>query len=262
MNAVRGEAADGVEFDIDDGVCILTLRNPRRRNAISTRMMSDLEDAYRTISSSPTIRSVLLHGEGTDFCAGADIDALSELSGIASARDHIERFRRLYQGLFEVRQPTVCAVSGYALGAGLELCLAADIAVVDDSAKLGVPEAKLGAVPGYAMVQLQASVGRTRALDLMLTGRMLDAAEAVVWGLATRNAGPESSFGVALDLAKLLAAGAPIAQSIIKRTVARTVSEADWQLFVTGSSSALSSRDASRGMQAFLDRADPTFEGT
>lgn len=256
------ERSGSVAMEIrDEKVCILTLSNPGKRNALSTDMMIDLERAYASIAAAPEVRSVVLIGEGSDFCAGADIASLAALEGIASARDHIAAFRRVYQGLFDVRKPTVCAASGYVLGAGLELCLAADIVVVDSTAKMGLPEVKLGAVPGYAMVALSASVGRTRALDLMLSGRMIDAQQALDWGLASRSAEDGSAQDAAIELGVQLASGAPVAQEIIKRTVARPVSEADWELFVSGSSSALSSEDAAIGMAAFARKERPVFGG-
>jgi len=251
----------GVDLEVSAGIARLRLANPGHRNALSQQMMDDLEAAYARIATDVDVRAVVVSGVGDDFCAGADIGLLAGLEGIADARTYIEGWRRVYEGLERLPRPTICSVRGYALGAGVELCLAADLVIAADSARFAVPEVKLGAVPGYAMIRLAEAVGRARAMDLMYTGRRLAADEAERWGLITRVV-PEADLDAATDaLAAELAAGAPFALGTIKRTVARDDSEGGWDAFVAGASAVLSTRDAKRGSQAFLAKEKPTFQG-
>lgn len=251
----------GVDVEVTEGIARLRLSNPGHRNALTQQMMDDLEAIYPRIAADAGVRAVVLSGVGTDFCAGADIGLLAGLEGVADARAYIEGWRRVYEGLERLPRPTICVVRGYALGAGVELCLAADLVVAADSARFAVPEVKLGAVPGYAMIRLAEAVGRARAYDLMATGRRLGAEEAERWGLITRVV-PEADLEAAGDaLARELAVGAPFALGTVKRALAREDSEGGWDAFVAGASAVLSTRDAKRGSQAFLAKEQPTFQG-
>lgn len=251
----------GVDLVVEDRLARLTLRNPSARNALSGPMMDDLEAAYARLRGQSDVRAVLVRGEGEHFCAGADINLLASIEGIADARRYLERWRRVYEGLARLPQPTVCAARGYVLGAGVELCLAADLVVAAEEATLALPEVRLGAVPGYAMIRLAASVGRARAMDLMATGRRLTGGEAERWGLVSRVVPDAELDEASEELARRLADGAPLAIGTIKRTLARADAEADWEAFVTGAAANLTSGDAGRGTRAFLDKERPAFEG-
>lgn len=249
-----------VEIDFDGPVCTLTLDDQPHRNALSPGMMERLLLAYEQIERSHS-RVAVLRGRGSAFCAGADIGPLSRVDGPAEAHAYLRHFRAVYQGLRDLSCPTICVVQGMALGAGTELCLAADLVVASTAAHFALPESRLGAVPGFAMVELPHVVGRHRALDLMLTGRSIDATTAHEWGLVGYLAEPQLLEETVAGLVTYFSSAATLAMSTIKRAVAQQTPGYAWDTFVTAAALNLTSTDRRRGTAAFLDKEKPVFDG-
>jgi enoyl-CoA hydratase/carnithine racemase len=199
----------------DDGVAVIRLDRPKA-NALSTELLSSLEEAARTLIEAPPGAVVIWGGERI-FAAGADI---AEFGGPAEARKVGGHFRAALDAVAAIPRATIAAVNGYALGGGCELALACDFRVAADNARLGQPEILLGIIPGGGGTQrLARLVGVARAKDLILSGRQVPAAEALAIGLVDRVVEPASVFDTALSWASSLAAGPVVAHGLAKRAI-------------------------------------------
>jgi enoyl-CoA hydratase/carnithine racemase len=199
----------------DDGVAVLRLDRPKA-NALSMELLGQLEAAALELTDNPAGAVVVWGGERI-FAAGADI---SEFGGPDRARVIGRQFRAAFDAVAGIPRATIAAVTGYALGGGCELALCCDLRVVADTAKFGQPEILLGIIPGAGGTQrLARLVGPSRAKDLVLTGRQVDAGEALRIGLADRVVPADQVLIAALDLAATLAAGAVAAHGLAKRAI-------------------------------------------
>ena len=200
-----------------DGVALLRLDRPKA-NALSAALLAQLEEAATELSADPPGAVVVWGGERL-FAAGADI---SEFGGSDRARVIGRQFRSALDTLAAVPRVTIAAVTGYALGGGCELALACDLRVAADNAKFGQPEILLGIIPGGGGTQrLTRLVGVSRAKDIILTGRQVDADEALRIGLADRVVPADQVLPTALELAAQLAAGPLVAQALAKKAIDR-----------------------------------------
>jgi len=252
-----------VRYETDGPVAILTLDRPPV-NALSEGLVADGEAAIDQAAAA-SIRAVIVTGS-PHFAAGADIsefkaalDAGQTGAGLGIA------LGRVLQKLATLPKPVIAAVRGYALGGGLELAMACDLRVFGDDAKVGQPEIKLGVIPGAGGTQrLTRLVGVGRAKDLVLTGRMIDAATALAWGLADRVVPSGELDDAARGLAAELASGATSAMAIGKRVVddgfAMSLDDA-LALEADGFRQAFGTHDAAEGVDAFLAKRPPSFNG-
>jgi enoyl-CoA hydratase len=199
----------------DDGVAVVRLDRPRA-NALSMAVLEQLNAAFGDLAADPP-GAVVVWGGDRIFAAGADIN---EFGGKAEAATINDLFRRALDCLAALPRATIAAVTGYALGGGCELALACDFRVVAAEARLGQPEILLGLIPGGGGTQrLARLVGPSRAKDLVLTGRQVDAEEALRIGLADRVVPTDQVIDAATELAATLSAGAVIAQGLAKRAI-------------------------------------------
>src|SRR5690242_7522343 len=167
-----------------DGICVLTVNRPEKLNALNQAVIGELEEAFRTAARDVNIRALILKGAGEKaFIAGADISELARVDAVQAERI-ARRGQEVFRSLETLRKPSVAAINGFALGGGLELAMSCTIRVASPNAKLGQPEVRLGIVPGYGGTQrLPRLIGRGRALELLLSGESIDAAEAHRIGL-------------------------------------------------------------------------------
>ena len=184
-------------------VTIVTLNRPEALNALNLATMTEVVDAIRAADVDPGTGAVVLTGSAKAFAAGADIKEMA-------SKDHLEMYRadwfRGWEELARVRIPVIAAVSGYALGGGCELAMMCDLLIAAENAKFGQPEINLGVIPGMGGSQrLTRAVGKAKAMDLVLTGRMMDAAEAERSGLVSRVVPTESLLEEALAVAETIA---------------------------------------------------------
>src|SRR3954447_4362501 len=199
----------------DDGVALVRLDRPKM-NALSSALLLELAAAAESLTENPPGAVVVWGGERI-FAAGADI---SEVGGPEEGRTIGGGFRDALDAVAAIPRATIAAVNGYALGGGCELALACDLRVVADNAKFGQPEILLGIIPGGGGTQrLTRLVGSSRAKDIILTGRQVDAEEALRIGLADRVVPAGEVLDAALELASSLARGAVVAQGLAKRAI-------------------------------------------
>lgn len=187
-----------------EGVRTLSLNRPQALNALDRPLMEALTAALDAADADPAVGAVLLAGNGTSFCAGADVKEHAGLTSAAAVREHAGRTAALYRRLASMRTPTVAAVHGYALGGGCGLALACDLVVCDEGAVLGYPEIRRGVLPALVLPRLVQRAGEAVAFDLLATGRRVTAAEALALRLVSAVP-PADAPAVARDRARRLA---------------------------------------------------------
>lgn len=237
----------------------ITLNRPDAKNALNTAILAKLADTLTHAATDPLVRAVLLCGADGHFAAGADI---TEIEGKTSAEAAVDPRKTHWAAIRAFPKPLIAAVDGFALGGGFELALMADILILGETAKLGLPETNLGLIPGAGGTQrLLALAGRARASRLVLTGEIIDAATAFDWGIAGYLA-----EGSALPQAEMLAAKislrAPLALQAAKAAlVAGDEAARAFALERSGFEKLLDSSDKAEGIQAFRDKRKPSFRG-
>jgi enoyl-CoA hydratase len=248
-----------------DELAILVVSRPDKLNALNADVMRELDAALRALAAAADVRGVIVTGAGEKaFVAGADIAELSRMGpidGVAISRQGQETFRFLER----MAKPVIAAVNGFALGGGMELALACHMRFASENARFGLPEVKLGIIPGYGgTVRLPRIVGRGRALELMLTGEMIDAHEAYRIGLVNRVVSQVELIPAAEALARRIAANGPVATALALEAVDRGQDAGgeeahafEAHLFGLLASTA----DMREGMQAFLEKRPARFEG-
>ena len=176
-----------ISGQLEEGILVVTINRPDKMNALNKTVLEELEQAFIQINNEPSIQGVIITGSGEKaFVAGADI---SEFKGIdaKAAMEMAGRGQRIFDSIEKSTKPVIAAVNGFALGGGCELAMACHIRIANEQAKFGQPEVNLGLIPGYGGTQrLTHLVGRGKALELMMSGNMLDAAGALQWGLVNQ----------------------------------------------------------------------------
>jgi enoyl-CoA hydratase len=254
-----------VEVTQDGHVSTLTINRPDKLNALSREVLEDLRSAIEALEDRSDLRAAVITGTGKAFVAGADIAAMKSMSEVEG-----REFGTLGHGVFEsierLRVPVIAAVNGFALGGGCELALACDFIYASSKAKFGQPEVNLGIIPGFGGTQrLPRRVGSALARELIYTGKMITADEALRIGLANAVFEPDALIPAALGTAKEIATKGPLAVAAAKRLIRdgmdMPLPEAN-RLEQAAFGHAFGTQDQREGMSAFLEKRAPSFEGT
>jgi len=251
-----------IEASLDGHVAVCRLNRPEARNALSPELMDELATAVETFDADPEVRCIVIAGNDETFAAGADIRALRDRSFEESLRHPAASF---WRRLAACKTPLVAAVSGFALGGGCELALLCDLIVASESAQFGQPEITLGIIPGGGGTQRLARViGKQRAMDLVLTGRRIDAREAERLGLVNEVTDAGEWLDRALEVAQGIARRPPIAVRLAKQAVIAADEtglgsglEQERRLYEL----AMATEDRIEGMDAFIEKRSPEFKG-
>ncbi|WP_129660904.1 enoyl-CoA hydratase [Rothia halotolerans] len=254
------EAEAAVLTSVEDGVGLIRLNRPKALNALNQETMHAVVEAAQAWDADPRVRAIVLTGSAKAFAAGADIKEMADKSyAEVYAADWFSQWGRLA----EVRIPVIAAVSGYALGGGCELAMMCDVLVAGEGARFGQPEINLGVIPGMGGTQrLTRAVGKAKAMDMVLTGRMMDAREAERAGLVSRLVDDDAVLDTAMEVARTIAAKS--------RPVTMTAKEAVGAAFETTLEqgvrferrlfhSLFATEDQKEGMAAFSEKREPEF---
>lgn len=243
---------------------VIRIHREKALGALNLQIMEALESYIHELGNRQEVRVLVITGTGRGFVSGADIDSYH-----GARQSKFDRFQRRSRKTFDaiagLPQATICAVNGYALGGGFELALCCDLILVSEKAKLGLPEIKLGLLPGGGGTQrLPRLVGAMRAKELILTGRMMTAAEAVQYGAALEACPPDELMPRAIELAETLAGQAPVALGEGKRVVddgleTSLAAGLTFEQRVLGGLFATS--DGKEGIAAFVEKRSPEFKG-
>lgn len=246
----------------DGAVGRVQLNRPEALNALNSGLMGELVDAFRTFESDPTIGCLLLHGNENAFAAGADIKEMVEQGAIDM---YLHDFISLWDQVSRVTKPIVAAVSGFCLGGGAELAMICDIIVASETARFGQPEINIGVLPGAGGTQrLTRAVGKSLAMEMVLSGRMISAEEAKAAGLVSRVVPVEHYLTEAQRLAAEIAAKSPVALRLAKEAVLQSFEGSltgglayERRLFAMS----FASEDQKEGMRAFAAKRKPEWKG-
>ena len=251
--AVRTEA---------DKVGVITLNRPKQLNALNDQLMNELGEALKAFDADEKIGCIIVTGSEKAFAAGADITAMAKYSFADAYKGDF--ITRNWETLRTIRKPVIAAVSGFALGGGCELAMMCDFIIAADNAKFGQPEIKLGIIPGAGGTQrLPRAVGKSKAMDLVLTGRMMDAAEAERAGLVSRVVPLDKLMDEALAAALMISGFGRMAVMAAKECVNRAYEGtlADGVMFERRMFHALfATADQKEGMDAFVNKRAAVFK--
>ncbi|UIK05922.1 enoyl-CoA hydratase [Neorhizobium galegae] len=241
-------------------VALITLNRPKALNALNSTVMAELTEVLAAFDKDEAIGAIVLTGSEKAFAAGADI---KEMQGIDFVEAYVNDFISGWEAIAATRKPMIAAVSGFALGGGCELAMMCDFIIASETAKFGQPEITLGVIPGMGGSQrLTRAVGKAKAMDMVMTGRMMDVAEAERAGLVSRIVSPERLIDEAVEAAVKIAsfprAAVLMAKEAVSRSFETTLAEGlrfERRLF----HSLFATADQKEGMVAFVEKRKPQF---
>jgi enoyl-CoA hydratase len=255
-----------LKYSVESFVAIITIERPEKLNALSMAVLDDLRHLVTDLRVRDDVRAVVITGSGEKaFVAGADIGELAALSDSEEGREFSQNGQAVFSLIESSPKPFIAAVNGFALGGGCELALACHIRICSENAKFGQPEVNLGIIPGYGGTQrLTRVLGRTLATDLILTGRQMDAREALEQGLVVRVARQGELLVLAKQMAATIASKAPLAISAALECIVEGTDESieeglerEANLF----GGLTISSDFHEGTSAFLEKRKANFKG-
>ncbi len=251
-----------VVVEREDAIAVVRLNRPDQLNALSEELMEELVGALEELDRDEAIRCIVLAGSERAFAAGADIGEMADAGAIEMY--YARRVER-WDAIRKLWTPLVAAVSGYCLGGGNELAMACDLVIASETARFGQPETGLGVIPGAGGTQrLTRAVGKAKAMDVVLSGRFLEAREAEQAGLVARVVAKEAWLEEAKRVAREIAAKGPVVQRLAKEAVNRAF-ETSLEMGLDHERRllylAFASDDAREGLRAFVEKRKPEFKG-
>ncbi|MEL6290566.1 MAG: enoyl-CoA hydratase-related protein [Pseudomonadota bacterium] len=246
----------------DDGVAIVRLNRPEALNALSLPVRQGLATAFSSLHDDETVRCIVLRGDEKAFAAGADLKDMAQMKMTDMIRRRSERY---WNTVASTPQPVIAAVTGFALGGGLELAMMCDIIVVGEKAQLGQPEIRVGIIPGAGGTQrLPRAVGKYMAMKMCLTGKPITGREAFAAGLASECVPDDQVFETAEKMATTIARMPPFSAMAIKEAINQGASaslEAGLALERKALHTMFATEDKQEGMEAFIEKRRPDFQG-
>jgi enoyl-CoA hydratase len=254
---------ENIIVTIDGAIALIQLNRPKVLNALNGKLMTELGDAVEELDQNDAVRCIIIHGSERAFCAGADIDQMKSATPLVMLQS--AWINRNFDRLRKATKPIIAAVSGYCLGGGSELAMACDIVIASESAQFAQPEINIGIIPGAGGTQrLPRAIGKSRALELILTGKFMSAKEAEARGLVSRVVPVEMYLEEAKTLAREIATQPPVAVRFAKAAVNKAYElplteglEFESRIFHI----LFSTEDQKEGMAAFLEKRKPAWKG-
>jgi enoyl-CoA hydratase len=260
-------AHEFLKLHAEGGIAVLTLNRPDRLNSWNQKMRDEMRDAVRDLAADESLRVLVITGEGRAFSAGEDVRGMQGLAaaGTRSFRWVARNIHNVFDDLEAIEIPVIAAINGVAAGGGLELALSCDFRLAAESAKLGFPETNLGLIPGSGgCSRLVKLIGIAKAKRLVMTGEMIPAQRALAMGLVEEVAPADQLMLRAMELARLLAAKAPLALGLAKIVLngcANVDPETGRNLERLGQSILKKTEDHLEGAKAFVEKRRPEFKG-
>ena len=249
--------------DVEDHVAVVRLNRPDALNALNSQLLEELAEALTELDSAPRVRAFVLTGSDKAFAAGADVKEMADKSFVDMYLQ--DYFTGPTEAVLRLRKPILAAVAGYCLGGGCELAMMCDFILAADTAKFGQPEVNLGVIPGMGGTQrLARFVGKSKAMEMCLTGRFMDAAEAERSGLVSRVVPAKDLMRDARETAGKIAEKSPLAARAVKEAVNRSYETTlrEGLLFERRLFAAMfATEDQAEGMAAFSEKRTPQFRG-
>jgi enoyl-CoA hydratase/carnithine racemase len=242
----------------------ITLNRPQTRNALSTALMMELSAELLRQSQRAEVRAIVLRGNGPAFSAGHDLKELIDRS-LEEEQAVFDVCTRMMETIQEIPQPVIAAVHGVATAAGCQLVATCDLAIASDEARFATPGVQIGLFCSTPMVAVSRAIGRKRALEMLLTGRPIDAHTAAEWGLVNRVVPRDQVDAVAIELAGQIASASPLTLKIGKHAFYRQIDAPQddaYRLMSQTMAENAMTDDAQEGMSAFLGKRQPTWRGT
>jgi len=249
--------------NLSDHLQLITINRPQQLNALNREVIAELHRALSRAEEDPQIRAVILMGSGDKaFIAGADIKEFMHFTPEEGKKLSEEGQRLLFDYVEQMHTPVIAAINGYALGGGLELALASHVRLASERAKMGLPEVSLGVIPGYGGTQrLAQHIGKGRAMEMILTGKMIDARKAYDYGLVGEVVPHEKLLDKAVETAEAIMKNSPAAIGLaieaINAAYGRDGFKVESELF----GKAFATEDFKEGTRAFVERRKPNFTG-
>jgi enoyl-CoA hydratase/carnithine racemase len=247
-------------YSVDGPIAWATLDRPERLNAMPRELWQEIRDLMARADADPDVRVLVFRGEGRCFSVGGDIEGFGLIGDTADRRAYVDDAMRAFRAVENASTPTIAAVHGHALGGGCELTLSCDIVVADETASFGMPEAAVGLVPGLGVVRGHAHVNLHWMKYMVLTGESLSAHEALNAGLVNVVTAPGEHVARAEQLARKIAAKAPLAVAVGKKVLGRH-SEEGFSHAIEAVALLQGTNDHAEGIAAFGERRAPRFEG-
>ena len=256
-------------YEVKDGIATLTLNRPERLNALGGTLRQDLHDAVTRAGADPEVRVMVVTGAGKGFCSGGDVKVMGEAKAGQRERPLIEKIApgrdRTLLAMREAPQPIIAAVNGAAAGAGMNLALGCDLRIASTNAKFTQAFVKRGLHPDWGGTYfLPRVVGMAKACEMIFTGEVIDAAEALRLGIVSQVVAPEELLPTAYDLARRIAAGPPVAIRLAKRSLYANEDldlRGALQMETMAQNICFETEDATEGIRAFGEKRAPIFKG-
>jgi len=249
-----------VEYERKDGIVIMTLDDQPKLNALSAGIREGLEKGFNMVDADEEVQLAIVTGAGRSFCAGADITGI-ELSPSFMKLFMKDMCAKSLRRAETMIKPVIAAVNGLCLGGGFELAISCDIIIASDKAQFGVPEAKIGLNPGFAIVRLHQMVGRQKAKELIMVADPISAEEALRIGLVNKVVPHDKLMDEAMDMARRIMKNPPLAVQFAKSSVNREITGDDIAYATDAFPLLFSTEDAKEGISAFLEKRKPTWTG-
>ena len=256
---------DNLLTHTEEGLCTITINRPSKLNALNRKTISELHKAFKEANEDAACKVIIVTGTGEKaFVAGADISEFADFSVSQGEQLAAEGQAKLFDFVAHLETPVIAAVNGFALGGGLELAMAAHFRVASDNAKMGLPETSLGVIPGYGGTQrLPQLVGKGRAFEMIMTAQMIDATQALQYGLVNHVVAQEELLDFTVALAKKITKNSSVAIAAAIEAVNAGFEDGEngYEEEITQFGKCFGTADFQEGTQAFLEKRKANFPG-
>ena len=252
---------DKVKYKLQDGIAYVIVNNPAKMNILDFDVYRGLVESFDAIEEDDQVKVAILTAEGDKaFICGQDI-ATFNIKTVKDGKRFLRFCTKLFVRMEAMNKPVIAAVNGLALGGGTEITLACDMTVASEKAKFGLPETGIGVVPLWGVIRLANVVGRSKAKELMMTGDIISAEEALRIGLVNKVAPHDNVLGVAEEMARKIITKAPLAVELVKATVNRDILPEGFAYTFNANLLFFQTEDLKEGLDAFFNKRKPVFRG-